>query len=80
MILQISAMNVCGNDAPETISSGSSSAFSPAINLCPAASAQLIECHFESHISLSAHRKTAGRAGSVERGVIVLPNHAHHQS
>lgn len=36
------------------------------INLCPTASAQLIECHFEYHSLLSAYKKTPRQGGSVE--------------
>lgn len=50
------------------------------INLSPTASAQLIECHFEYHSLLCSYKKTSRQGGSVDRCVIVLPNHAHRQS
>lgn len=50
------------------------------INLSPTGSAQLIECHFEYHSLLCSYKKTSRQGGSVDRSVIVLPNHAHHQS
>lgn len=50
------------------------------INLCPPATAQLIECHFEYHSLLSAYKKTQRQGGSAGWGVIALPILAHHQS